>query len=232
MIWRPCRCSGDLALLRQSAPPRTCTPRGTTSIGWPTPCPFSSRRDVLKILVLTAALSMAGTSFSQGETPTVLFVCEHGAAKSVVAAAHFNRLAAERRLPFRAISRGTVPDPSVPSGIVDGLRNEGLHVPPGFSPSAVTAAEIQRAVRVVTFDVGLPIENDASYVSHWDNLPAFSAGYREASEAIRRKMDSLLEAFAQPPVQEMPADYAGLPESDRQDRRLWGWRRQGQPSPQ
>ena len=41
---------------------------------------------------------------------TILFVCEHGSAKSVVAAAHFNRIAAARGLPFRAISRGTVPD--------------------------------------------------------------------------------------------------------------------------
>lgn len=41
---------------------------------------------------------------------TVLFVCEHGSAKSVVAAAHFNRLAEQRGLPFHAISRGTAPD--------------------------------------------------------------------------------------------------------------------------
>ena len=31
---------------------------------------------------------------------TIVFVCEHGSAKSVVAAAHFNRLAAEARLPY------------------------------------------------------------------------------------------------------------------------------------
>ena len=38
---------------------------------------------------------------------TILFVCEHGSAKSVVAAAHFNQIATARGLPFRAISRGT-----------------------------------------------------------------------------------------------------------------------------
>jgi len=37
----------------------------------------------------------------------VVFVCEHGAAKSVVATAYFNKLAAERGLPFRATFRGT-----------------------------------------------------------------------------------------------------------------------------
>ena len=45
----------------------------------------------------------------------VVFVCEHGAAKSVVATAYFNTLAAERGLPFRATFRGTAP-PGQPVG--------------------------------------------------------------------------------------------------------------------
>ena len=35
----------------------------------------------------------------------VVFVCEHGTVKSVMAALWFNRLATERKLPFRAVSR-------------------------------------------------------------------------------------------------------------------------------
>ena len=34
---------------------------------------------------------------------TIVFVCEHGSAKSVVAAAHFDRLAGERGLGLRAV---------------------------------------------------------------------------------------------------------------------------------
>ena len=41
-----------------------------------------------------------------GAPPTVLFVCEHGAAKSVIAAAEFNRLAEQRGLAWRATFRG------------------------------------------------------------------------------------------------------------------------------
>src|SRR5215813_9354941 len=37
----------------------------------------------------------------------VVFVCEHGAAKSVIATAYFNKLAAERGLAYRATFRGT-----------------------------------------------------------------------------------------------------------------------------
>jgi protein-tyrosine-phosphatase len=122
----------------------------------------------------------------------VLFVCEHGAAKSVVAAAHFNQLAADRGLRFRAISRGTAPDPSVPPRIIDGLKNEGLSVPADFAPSVVTVKDVSAATRVVTFDVTLPIPTDASRVSRWDNLPAFSDGYGPASEAVRRNVRSLI----------------------------------------
>src|SRR5215207_1472346 len=42
--------------------------------------------------------------------PRVLFVCLHGAAKSVVGAAHFRRLAAARGLDIDAVAAGTEPD--------------------------------------------------------------------------------------------------------------------------
>src|SRR5262252_2600344 len=42
--------------------------------------------------------------------PRVLFVCLHGAAKSVIAAAHFRRLAAAQGLAMDAVAAGTEPD--------------------------------------------------------------------------------------------------------------------------
>ncbi len=69
------------------------------------------------LLVILAALMTAPKPEPVG---TILFVCEHGSAKSVVAAAHFNRIAAARGLPFRAISRGTVPDAEMAPAAVKG----------------------------------------------------------------------------------------------------------------
>src|SRR5262245_44043426 len=46
-------------------------------------------------------------------SPRVLFVCLHGAAKSVVAAAHFRRVAAARGLAVDAAAAGTEPDPEL-----------------------------------------------------------------------------------------------------------------------
>jgi arsenate reductase len=59
---------------------------------------------------------------------TVLFLCPHNAAKSVIAAAYFGRLAAERGVTLRASSAGTDPDPGVAPGVAAALLVEGIDV--------------------------------------------------------------------------------------------------------
>lgn len=149
----------------------------------------------MRLAALLSAVLVVGLS-AQSTPQTVLFVCEHGAAKSVVAAAHFNKLAAERGLPFRAVSRGTAPDPAIPAGISNGLETDGLALPPGFLPTAVAAADVTNATRVVTFDVTLPKATTGAAVTRWDTLPAFSDGYAPASAAIAQKVDALLRELA------------------------------------
>lgn len=62
------------------------------------------------ICALVVALSAAAAAErAPSPTPTVVFVGEHGAAKSVIATAYFNKLAAERGLPYWATFRGTAP---------------------------------------------------------------------------------------------------------------------------
>src|SRR5499426_1387660 len=53
--------------------------------------------------------------------PRVLFVCLHGAAKSVVGAAHFRRLAAARGLDIDAVAPGVEPGPGPGGGAGKGL---------------------------------------------------------------------------------------------------------------
>jgi arsenate reductase (thioredoxin) len=146
----------------------------------------------MRMTATVVVLLVTATVAAQSPPQTVLFVCEHGAAKSVVAAAQFNKLAAERGLPFRAVSRGTMPDPAVPSLVSDGLTAAGFSVPAGFSPTLVTSNDVAAAVRVVAFDVSLPASARASHVSRWDGLPAFSDGYGPASAAISDKVNALL----------------------------------------
>ena len=59
-------------------------------------------------------------------SPFVLFVCLHGAAKSVIASQYFRRLAGEPGIPANTDSAGTEPDPEIPPGVVRGLRGDGI----------------------------------------------------------------------------------------------------------
>jgi len=51
----------------------------------------------------------SGQNQNQSAPREVVFVCEHGAALSVVSAAYFNKLAQEQHLGFHAVSRGVTP---------------------------------------------------------------------------------------------------------------------------
>jgi arsenate reductase len=148
-------------------------------------------RSLSVALVLVACALLAGQA--QPAQKTVVFVCEHGAARSVVAAAHFNRLAQERGLKVRAISRGTVPDPSVPDFIRNGLKADGASVAASFVPTRITPNDAAAAVRVVTFDVTLPEDvKPAHEVTNWTGVPSFSNGYGPARSDIRTRVDALL----------------------------------------
>jgi protein-tyrosine-phosphatase len=119
---------------------------------------------------------------------TIVFVCEHGAAKSVVAAAEFNCLAEERHLPDRAIARGTEPQAEIAPSAANGLRADGLPVPPD-PPQKLTADDVAHATRVVAF-CDVPPEL-AKNVTRWD-VPAVGDGYEKARDEIVAHLQSLL----------------------------------------
>lgn len=102
----------------------------------------------------------------------VVFVSEHGSAKSVLAATYFNRLAELHGLAAHACSRGTAPDPEVPGGVTEGLAAEGL-VPCTLTPTELTPRDLGNADRVVTFDrteVSAPTSRlRATPSSDWSN---------------------------------------------------------------
>jgi hypothetical protein len=54
----------------------------------------------------------------------VVFVCLHGAAKSVIAAELFNRRSSEAGLPARAVALGLEPDPAISPAAAAGLLAE------------------------------------------------------------------------------------------------------------
>lgn len=120
----------------------------------------------------------------------VVFICEHGAAKSVIATQYFNKLAAERGLDYRAISRGTTPDAAFASGTLAGLLADGF-APLAGAPTRVGAEDLAAAAQVVTFGVALPEGLRATKRTEWNHTPS-TANYGAARDSIRGLVEKLV----------------------------------------
>ncbi|MGH7358289.1 MAG: chromate resistance protein ChrB domain-containing protein [Candidatus Rokuibacteriota bacterium] len=130
---------------------------------------------------------------SEPATPRVLFVCLHGAAKSVIGAAHFRRLAAARGLAIDAAAAGTEPDPELAPGSVAGLAGDGLRAAPS-RPRPITLYDLDSATRIVSFGCSVtPAKGQR--VDQWD-VPAVSDGYAAARDRIVARVEQLVSELA------------------------------------
>ena len=124
----------------------------------------------------------------------IIFVCEHGAAKSVLAAAYFNKLAFERNVNVRAVARATTPDPQLSPMAVEGLQKDGLTATESV-PQKLSPVDIETAGRIVTF-CELPEEYQGNAdVERWDGVPPVSEDYEKARNAIVERINRLLESL-------------------------------------
>ena len=123
----------------------------------------------------------------------ILFVCLHGAAKSVVGAAHFRRLAAARGLAIDAVAAGTEPDPELAPAAVKGLAEDGLPAAPR-RPRPLTLYDLASATRVVSFGCGI-VPTRGQRVDQWD-VPAVSEGYAAARDRIVAHVEGLVSELA------------------------------------
>jgi protein-tyrosine-phosphatase len=154
-----------------------------------------SARNLAAVLTLLAAAfappASAGDPQGGNGKTTVVFVCLHGSVKSQMAAAHFNRIASERGLPFTAISRGIEVDTSIPTRIRDGLNLDGL-APTDDIPIGLTADEAGRATKVVAFDTVPEERRGTSEVTYWSDVPPATKDYAAARDVIVRHIDTLV----------------------------------------
>ena len=122
----------------------------------------------------------------------VLFVCLHGAAKSVLAATDFERMARERGLRVTAESAGTEPDPEIAPGVAAALEAEGVDLA-GQQPRLVTREMAAGASRIVAFgcDLGAAAPPGAT-IDQWADVPAVSDGLPAARSVIRHHLERLL----------------------------------------
>ena len=118
----------------------------------------------------------------------VVFVCHHGAARSVIAAELLRRLADERGQLVRSSAFGLEPDAEIPPHVVAGLRSDGVDIsdrrPEGLTEDAFIGAD-----QVVA--MGCDVTSSVPVVQ-WDDIPAVSDGYDAARTAIVARLEQLL----------------------------------------
>ena len=149
------------------------------------------------IPIVVLALSVLA-SFDQAPaasvSPTVVFVCEHGAAKSLIATAYFNKLAVERGLAARATFRGVDPQDALSVRAVAGLKEDGLPVPDG-RPTAITASDVTAATQVFAIGCALPASaTQSGKATSWDDVPD-DQGYGPMRDAIVRHVRILIDTL-------------------------------------
>jgi protein-tyrosine-phosphatase len=126
---------------------------------------------------------------------SIVFVCLHGAAKSVIAATHCQRMAEEYGRTVRVTACGVEPDATIPAPVIAGLRGDGFDMSPG-PPAPLNAASLDGAELIVS--IGCDISNVADVaasgaaVVRWDGVPQVSDGYDAARDIIVAHLERLL----------------------------------------
>jgi arsenate reductase len=115
---------------------------------------------------------------------TILFMCPHNAAKSVMAAAYCRQMTAEQQPGWRILTAGTEPDDEPAATVVALLRAEGLAVT-AKKPHRVTEAEPAAADWIVSMGCDLTgLVPPGTAVVYWDDIPPTSQDLLGAKQAI------------------------------------------------
>ncbi len=161
---------------------------------------MNRRKAVATLLACSAVPFVNGQSSRQpaNKPQTIVFVCRYGSAKSVVAARFFNRIAAERGLPYRAVARGIEPESTIPPYVREPIRGDGFEIGVDEKPVAMDTAETSRASAVVAIMCKLPPSQSsvARQTIEWTDVPDVSDGYGAARDKIVAHMNELVNTLA------------------------------------
>jgi protein-tyrosine-phosphatase len=155
----------------------------------------------ISVLVLLSAMAPFALQSQQQPVPAtegvVLFVCEHGTVKSLLAKLLFEEYAAQVGLPMRAESRGTAVDSVVPPWMRARLRANALPLG-GFSPRALATQDLAVATYVVSFDLPATVTAGAlAPRARWDSLPPASQQFEASRDAIKARVHALVDSLHQ-----------------------------------
>jgi protein-tyrosine-phosphatase len=149
---------------------------------------------VVLVTVETPSRAAAQSSATPSEG-TILFVCEHGTVKSLLAKVLFEKYAQEVGLQMRAVSWGTHADTTVPPWMVERLALD--HVTLGsWHPRQLGPNDLADASYVVSFDVPSAATAGAHAPRRqWDGLPSVAQNYAKGRDAIRVRVHQLVDSL-------------------------------------
>jgi protein-tyrosine-phosphatase len=125
-----------------------------------------------------------------------IFMCPHGAAKSLLAMHYFKHLTKDSELNVSVSNAGTEPDPAPNPKVVEYLRALDIDVS-GQEPTRFTTEELQSADRVLS--IGCDLHELAKYtdkLESWDEVPMMSEDFDGAVEAIKARVEKLIEEIS------------------------------------
>ena len=156
--------------------------------------------NLFPILGVAAALSPLAVSdlarSAEGPHSTIVFVCEHGSSKSLVAAELFNRAAQQRGIPARAISRAVsekTVEAAVPPRLVRSLSGDGFD-DASFRPQPLTTGEAKNASHVVVINYDADVDAAGGRpLEHWTIAHPVTLEYDGAKAELSSGIDALME---------------------------------------
>ena len=125
------------------------------------------------------------------QSSQIVFVCEHGAALSVVSAAYFNKIAKEENLNLHAIARGVEPQKDLSVSARAGLNSDGIPFETRH-PQRLSMNDAEHARRIITF-WPLPAKySKLAPVDAWSDVPPTADNYGLARDAIVKHLKELI----------------------------------------
>jgi arsenate reductase (thioredoxin) len=128
------------------------------------------------------------------QSKKIVFVCEHGSAKSIIAVSYFNKIAKEKNLSWEAVSRGTSPDAEISAKTKKLLTDNRMPVPE-IKPQVITQKDIDEANQVILF-FSLPESIEGrDNLNHWLGIDAVNGDFEKLKDDILVKLLPLIDSL-------------------------------------
>ncbi len=145
-----------------------------------------------KIIAISIWLLLFQVGYAQ--TSQIVFVCEHGSAKSVIAATYFNKLAKENNLPWEAVARGTSPDQSISPKTKQLLVEDNLF-DENVVPKKLSQEDVDAAKQVILFYELPKTIQGKDNIQSWQDVQAKNEDFKKLRDDIILKLTPLIDSL-------------------------------------